>query len=165
MSKIPVLIVTLLVLLALGGATIAMADANRNFAAPLSGREEVPPVDTNGTGVAKFQLNKDGDALSFKLNVANTDDVTQSHIHCGPAGQNGPVVVFLYGPGPTVSPNGTLSEGTITGADIIPRPASPECPGGVADFDDLIEKMNDGGAYVNVHTVVNPGGEIRGQVK
>jgi hypothetical protein len=35
----------------------------------------------------------------------------------------------------------------------------------VANLDDVIEKMNSGGAYVNVHTVANPGGEIRGDIK
>jgi hypothetical protein len=159
-----VIVFALVALIALGSA-IALAGENRNFVAPLSGGQEVPPVDTNATGVAKFKLNKAGDELGFKVNVANIEDVTQAHIHCGPAGVNGPVVAFLYGFGPTVSPNGTLAEGTITDADIIPRPDSPACPGGVADLDDLIDKMNTGGAYANVHTVANPGSEIRGQIK
>ena len=73
-------------------------------------------------------------------------------------------MVFLYGLGPTVSPNGLLSEGTITNANVIPRPNSAACPGGVANLDDVIEKMNNGGAYVNVHTVAKPGGEIRGDI-
>ena len=75
---------------------------------------------------------------------------------------NGPIVVFLYGLGPTVSPNGILSQGTIT--SVIPRPDSPACPGGIATLADLIAKLESGDAYVNVHTVVKPGGEIRGQV-
>jgi hypothetical protein len=91
--------------------------------------------------------------------------VTQSHIHCGTPGVNGPIVVFLYGFGPTVAPNGVLSEGTITNANVIPRPDSAACPGGVATLDDVLEKMATGGAYVNIHTVVLPGGEIRGDIR
>ena len=79
-----------------GQSSAARTDA-RNFAAPLSGSQEAPPVETKGTGVAKFKLSKDGGELSFKLNVAHIDNVTQSHIHLGARGTNGPVVVFLFG--------------------------------------------------------------------
>lgn len=136
-----------------------------NFVAPLSGGEEVPPADTKGRGLSKFQLNKEGNALSFKLIAANIEGVTQAHIHCGAAGVNGPVVAFLYGfNADGISPNGVLSEGTITPADVILRPDSPQCPGGVANFDEMLAKMASGDAYVNVHTLVYPGGEIRGQI-
>ncbi len=157
--------VTLLILLALFVTTgaVSMSD-QRNFVAPLSGDQEVPPNDSQGTGVAKFKLSEDGTELSYKLIVANIDNVTQAHIHCGAEGVNGPVVAFLFGfvaDGVTV--NGVLAEGTIT--TVIPRPDSPACPGGVADFDDLLAKMRSGDAYVNVHTVEIPPGEIRGQIQ
>lgn len=157
--------VTLLILLALFVTTgaVSMSD-QRNFVAPLSGDQEVPPNDSQGTGVAKFKLSEDGTELSYKLIVANIDNVTQAHIHCGAEGVNGPVVAFLFGfvaDGVTV--NGVLAEGTIT--SVIPRPDSPACPGGVADFDDLLAKMRSGDAYVNVHTVELPPGEIRGQIQ
>jgi hypothetical protein len=145
-------------------ATAAGATENRNFVAVLSGGEEVPAVDTHAHGLAHFQLNQDGNELAFKLIVANIEDVVASHIHCGTEGVNGPVVAFLYA-GPVVSPDGILAQGTVTAADVIPRPDSPACPGGVATFDDLIAKMQSGGAYTNVHTVVNPGGEIRGEIR
>lgn len=136
----------------------------RNFTAHLSGDNEVPPVETKGTGQAIFKLSKDGTELSYKLIVANIDEVTQSHIHCGPDGVNGPVIVFLFGLEPDgVNVNGVLAEGTITG--VIPRPDSEACMGGVANFDNLLEKMRSGEAYVNVHTLSHPGGEIRGQIQ
>ena len=131
---------------------------NRNFVAPLDGGQENPPVDTNATGVAKFQLSKDGSSLGFKLIVANIEDVVASHIHCGAVGVNGSVGVTLFSGGPT-SANGTLAEGTIT---------APNDPNGCgwADLDAVLAAMESGGAYVNVHTFpANPGGEIRGQIK
>lgn len=141
------------------GLTASAGGNGTRWAAPLSGSEEVPPVDLNGTGVAKFKLSKDGDSISYKLNVANIDNVIASHIHLAPAGQNGSVVAFLFGPAPGgVNVNGTLAEGTITAADLV-GPLSG------ASLDDLVAAMESGGAYVNVHTVVNPGGEIRGQIK
>lgn len=160
-------VLAIVAVLALGAATIASANPGHNPVAPLSPAQEVPPVeDSNGTGVAKFKLNKAGDELAFKLIVANIDDVTQAHIHCGPAGANGSVVAFLFGfADPAVNVNGPLAQGVLTNADVIARPDSDVCPGGVADFDDLIQQISEGNAYVNVHTIDNPGGEIRGQIK
>lgn len=136
-----------------------------NFVAPLKGREEVPPVDTKATGLAKFQLSKDGTQLDYKLIASNIQGVTQAHIHCGAPGVNGPVVIFLFGFDPAgVDSNGILAQGTLTAAGLIPQPDSPVCPGGIADFEDLIDRLMSGGAYANVHTLVHPGGEIRGHI-
>ncbi|MGH7321046.1 MAG: CHRD domain-containing protein [Candidatus Rokuibacteriota bacterium] len=114
-------------------------------------------TEAHGTCVA-------GTELSFKLIVANIEDINQAHIHCGAAGVAGPVVAFLYGLNPVVSPDGILSEGTVTAASVIPRPDSVACPGGVANFAALLAKMQSGDAYVNVHTLANLAGEIRGQI-
>ena len=57
---------------------------------------------SQGQAQAIFHLSEDGTELDFKLIASNIVDVTQSHIHCGLPGVNGPVVVFLYGLGPTV---------------------------------------------------------------
>jgi hypothetical protein len=156
---------TLIVLFTLF-ATVGTAAAgdNRNFVAHLNGEGEVPATTSLGQGQAIFHLSQDGTQLEFKLIAANIVDVAQAHIHCGTPGVNGPVVVFLYGFGPVVSPDGVLSEGTITAANVIPRPSSAACPGGVANFNDLIEKLRNGGAYVNAHTIIHPGGEIRGEI-
>lgn len=137
-----------------------------NFRAHLSGKSEVPPAATNAQGQVIFQL-RDGE-LSFKLIAANINNILQAHIHCGSAGVNGPVVAFLYPPGPPpmLIPGrfaGVLSTGTLTNADVRPAPDSDLCPGGVGDFDDLIAKMRAGETYTNVHTTAFPGGEIRGQ--
>ena len=131
------------------------ASAGVNFVAPMSGDEEVPPVESQATGVAKFKLREEG--LVFKVNVANIEDVVASHIHCGAVGVNGPVGVTLFAGGP-VSVNGTLAEGVITAPD-----EGNEC--GWTDLEAVLAALESGNTYVNVHTVANPGGEIRGQVK
>lgn len=142
---------------------------NRNFRAHLSGSEEVPPADTRGQGQAIFQLSKDGTELTYKLIAANIENITQAHIHCGAAGVNGPVVVFLYPAAPPAELiperfNGVLAEGVRTNDNVISRPDSDECPGGVVNFNELMAKIRSGDAYVNVHTLQYPGGEIRGQI-
>ncbi len=144
----------------------------QTFVAPHSGDQEVAdvPVVTRARGQAVFQLNKEGTELRYRLIVANIENVLQAHIHCGAAGVNGPVVAFLYPDGPpaVLIPgrlNGILATGVITADDVIARPDSEACPGGVANFDELVEKLRTGGAYSNVHTEQYPPGEIRGQIR
>ena len=138
----------------------AQASTNRNFVAPMDGGQEVPAVDTNATGVAKFKVSKDGSSIEFKVNVANIDNVFAAHIHCAAAGSNGPVGVTLFvTPPPNLGAvNGTLSQGTIVAPDT-----GNSC--GWSDVSDVISALESGDTYVNVHTLPGtPSGEIRGQI-
>jgi hypothetical protein len=149
---------SLVAVLAVGAFLVILAPAawaSGNFQAPMSGGEEVPEVETQATGVAKFKLREAG--LAFKLNVANIENVFAAHVHCGAVGTNGPVGVTLF-IGEPASVNGTLAEGVITEPD----------PGnlcGWVDLDDVLAAMENGGTYANAHTTANAGGEIRGQIK
>ena len=70
------------------------------FGASLTGAEEVPPVATDASAVAQFVLNSDG-TLSFELRATGPiQNATAAHIHLGARRQNGPVVLFLFGPTP-----------------------------------------------------------------
>lgn len=136
--------------------------AARNFVAPLEGAQEVPPVETRARGMAHFQLSRDGSEISYRLIVANIEDVLMAHIHLAPAGQNGGVVVWLYPDGPPPQliegrSDGVLATGTITSSDLVGSL-------GGETLDALLDEIRNGGAYVNVHTSANPGGEIRGQI-
>jgi hypothetical protein len=151
-----------------------------NFGTPLSAAEEVMPAgvtnDSKARGSSIFQLNADGTELSYRLIVANIENVFMAHIHQGPAGANGPVVVWLYpsttpGPGPLGAGriDGVIAEGTITAANLVgPLTGQPLAA--------LVDLLTGGNAYVNVHTNDGvaptntgpgdfPGGEIRGQAE
>ena len=141
-------------------ATALTATAKqKSFSTHLSGSNEVPPVETRAQGEVQFLLNEEGSELTYRLMVANIENVRAAHIHSAPAGVNGPVVVLLFG-GPTTSgrTNGVLSEGILT-ADELTGPLEG------MTIADLVQLIHDVGAYVNVHTVAHPGGEIRGQLK
>jgi hypothetical protein len=170
---------------------MASVGAPENHRTHLSGDQEVftpttedapTPADSHAQGQAIFQISKDGDSFEFKLIASNIENVVQAHIHCAPAGTNGPVIVWLYPSptadspltGPTGRQDGVLAEGAIVSVHVRTT-SNPACPGGVATFDDVLEKMRTGNAYVNVHTNdgVDPpntgpgdfqGGEIRGQL-
>ena len=139
------------------GTTTAWA-ASRNHHTHLTGAGEVPAVVTGAQGQATFKIAKDGQSIEYKLNVSNMEAVVQAHIHVGPVDGTGPVVVFLFGPVPGgVDASGRLASGTFTAANLIgPLRGLP--------LSDLIAEIESGNAYVNVHTVANPPGEIRGQL-
>ena len=135
----------------------------RNFRAQLSGAQEVPPVETRARGQAVFQLSRDGQQLSYRVMVAQLENVTMGHIHLAPAGQNGPVVAWLYpaGPPPQLIPgttNGVLATGVITADDLVGPLEGASMAG-------LLEYLEAEGAYVNIHTEQFPAGELRGQIK
>lgn len=170
MKKKLLIVLLLFALLTIGVSTAAARGPRHTFHARLSGHAEVPPVASDAVGQALFRLNDDGEALHYRLLVRNIIDVTQAHIHCGPRGENGPVVAFLYPDAPPAQLipglfSGLLAQGVRTDANIVPQPDSPVCPGGVANLHDLISQMRHGNTYVNVHTLANPAGEIRGQIR
>ena len=132
-------------------------DNRRRFQANLSGSEEVPPVDTDASGIATFQANQAGTAVRFTLSVRDIEDVLAAHIHCAPTGENGPVGVTLFSGGP-VTVDRLLAHGTIHAPDN-----GNGC--GWATVADVIAALRSDDTYVNVHTAAHPPGEIRGQIK
>ncbi len=163
----------------------------KNHTTHLSGDQEVftpatpggpTPADSRAQGQAHFKVSNDRTSVDYKLMASNINNAFMAHIHCGVPGSNGPIVVWLYpstapAPGPPAGGrhDGVLAEGTFTAANVIARPDSPACPGGVASLDDLLAKINAKGTYVNVHTSDGddtptegpgdfPGGEVRGQL-
>ena len=53
-----------------------------NYRAHLSGQFEIPfVVDTKAQGQAVFQMKDDGVGMSYKVNVANLENITMAHIH------------------------------------------------------------------------------------
>jgi hypothetical protein len=131
----------------------ASAD-NSEFEADLDPGQEVDAVVSDGEGEAEFTVRRN--KVRFKL---EWDDLTSSavmaHIHCAEAGVNGPVGVTLF-----AKTKG--DDGRVKGSFKTPD-AGNDC--GWLTLGDVLAAMVSGNAYVNVHTVNFPGGEIRGQVE
>lgn len=139
--------------------TASTALAGDSWQAHCQARNEVHEVQSKGQCQALFKLTEDGTGLEYKVLASNLEFVTQSHIHMGPAGQNGPVVAFLFGfVAEGVNPNGLLAQGIITDSDLVGPLAG-------MTVDDLLDAMDAGNTYVNVHTQAYPPGEVRGQIK
>ncbi len=129
--------------------------AFRGFRAQLTGDEQVPALDTAAMGNAVVRVTSNG--VAYTLVVNNAVNVVATHIHCAPAGVNGPIGVTLFAGGP-VTTNGVLAQGPILAPDV-----NNAC--GWVDLDDLVAAMESGDTYVNVHTLANLPGEIRGQLR
>ena len=143
--------------------TEAVAD-HLSFSTELSGAQEEPGVITSTGGSASFDFNSALSEVSFDLRVFGSG-ITQAHLHCAPAGVNGPIVVFLFGPVDAgTNLIGTPIQGTISNDDIIPTEDNPSCGRIINNVASLFAAMRAGGIYVNVHSSNNPSGVVRGQV-
>jgi hypothetical protein len=125
-------------------ASLALASSVRTdrFIALLDRRSEVPsPKGVSVLASGRFTAQLNGTKLSWKLTFKRlTGNATAAHIHLANKGKAGPVAVSLCGP----CNSGMKGTATVTAA--------------------VVSAMKKGGAYVNVHTVKNPAGEIRGQI-
>lgn len=139
---------------------------SRNFRTHLSSKNVVThDSESKGQGQAVFQLNKDGDALGYKLNVANLENIIGAHIHHAPAGQHGPIVIPLFGDPFVKTPvtvDGTLAQGTITSSDLQQASEKYSSSG---DFETFLSRIRKDEMFVLVHTTENVPGAIRGQIR
>jgi hypothetical protein len=147
------LAISLCLLLSLALAGCGDDDDNKEtYTATLNGASEVPPTTSTATGTAT--ITRDGNTLSFDIQVNGITAVVAAHIHSGTATANGPIRVTLFSGPTTGALSGRLVQGSATSTDVT----------GIT-FDALLAEMQSGGAYVNVHTTANPGGEIRGTIQ
>jgi hypothetical protein len=140
------------------------------FTAILLPANEVPPVtnaDATASGTMQLTMTVTRDAANtitgatydFQVNVtgfpANTR-LTGAHIHAAPAGANSGVVVGV----PLTAADAALATGqaTITKTGLSAQNAANAATVAQNIFN------NPSGNYFNVHTTVNGGGAIRGQL-
>ena len=127
---------------ALAAAFVTSASAATvDYRAKLSGRSEVPKVDSKGKGKLDASFDSTSKELKYTLTFEGlSGPATAAHFHAGETGKNGAVVV------------------PITGAD------KGSFEGSATLTDAQAADMLAGKWYVNVHTAANKAGEIRGQL-
>ncbi len=155
-----ILVITLAVAITAGIAGISFNSNSAVFAvtavkytAKLSGQNEVPIVNTTATGISQFKLLSK--SVAFSVNATGIQGVTGGHIHIGKPGQNGPVVATLINS--PVATSKVAASGKIIASAL-------EGPLKGKKLTDLVSAMKKGNAYVNIHTVKHPNGEIRGDI-
>src|SRR5260221_13479380 len=106
------------------------------------GQEKPIPKGTKLGASGRFTATLNGTTLTWKLTFKHLSGAAiAAHIHMGARKVAGPIIVPLC---PSTCTSPASGAGTLTAAQIT----------------DLLA----GKYYVNVHTVKNPGGEIRGQI-
>src|SRR5690349_5942449 len=133
---------SLLVAIFTAGCLSAASAATIDYRATMSGKSEVPPTNSTGSGDVLATLNTDTKQLNYTMTYMGlTGPATAAHFH-GPAdaGQNAGVAVPIGNNPPSPS------SGTVTLTD-------PQ-----------MKDLEAGKWYANVHTADNKGGEIRGQL-
>lgn len=138
--------------------------------ANLSGSQEVPTVNTPGTGFASVSFDDVTNLLSVQTTFANLlGNTTVSHIHCcAPLGTNAGVATTTPSfPGfPTGVTSGSYSQSfDLTQASSF-NAAFITANGGTVGSarTAFVNGLLGGRAYFNIHTNLFPGGEIRGQL-
>ena len=116
----------------------------------LSGAQEVPPADLDGSGTGVVQVkNKKGIVCVLLKKIANIGAATMAHIHEGAVGVDGPIVQTLFTPvlkGKKYQKSKTC---------VTPGPGSALVVG---------LRDNPSNYYLNVHNNAFPGGAIRAQI-
>ena len=129
-----------------------LSEAPEVFVAVLSGAYEAPAVDTHATGTAELTLV--GARLHYQLHVDSIRDVTGAYIHIGAAGEAAPAVADVFDGVKAGPVSGVLSSGTL----------EPVALHGTT-MHQLVRALQQDDAYVTVHTLAHPGGELRGQLR
>jgi hypothetical protein len=127
--------------------------------ATLSPGEETPALLSGAVGSADIGVDVAARELSVTLRVFNLPTAsTAGHIHVGPRGVAGPVVLdFPNIPGRTGDFTLVFR---LSQSALRPNPAI-----GINTMEDVIQAITGGNAYVNIHSTTNPAGEIRGQIQ
>ncbi len=115
---------------------------------PMSGLQEVPAKIVAATGNIDAYYNRNTRTLSYKVYwMGLSGPIVGFHIHgSAQKGVNAPIIQNFSG-------YSTAVQGVFSGSVL---------------FDGIIFKEEDlfkGQYYINIHTALNPGGEIRGQLE
>ena len=134
-----VVLVTAVALVPIVGAD----NGGRPFTTTLTGAAEVPgPGDPDGAGTARLSLNPGQGEVCYELSVSGIAPAVAAHVHVGPAGLAGPVVIPLAAP-----TDGSSSACASASRELV-----------------LAIIQNPQNYYVNVHNAEYPAGALRGQL-
>jgi hypothetical protein len=156
--------VPLILVLALGVSAMASGtNGSFSFGAKLRGYEETPlTINSNGTG--QFRATPTSTGFSYTLTYSGLgSNAVAAHIHLGQRATTGGVAIPLCGaPKPACPPTGGIVTGTISASDVQAIATQGLAAGDLAA---VVRAIRAGFAYVNVHTLTFPSGEIRGQIR
>jgi hypothetical protein len=129
--------VALAAVLLLGPGLALAADSK----VTLTGKEEVPAVETQATGSGTIKVGADK-SVTGSIKTKGIDGIA-AHIHQAASGKNGPPIISL--------------EKSAEGEWSVPKDSKLS--------DEQLAAYKAGELYVNVHSAAHKNGEIRAQLK
>ena len=152
--------IAVMVLTILAVASMMMRSARADivvFQAQLLPSNEVPPVtnaDQNASGQVTVVIDTTNNTSRFDwgVNGVAAPSIILSHVHEAPAGVNGSVRIDSG-----ISPASPIP--VVNGSALFSK-------SGIATAPDVIQRIlaNPSGFYFNIHSTLNPGGVVRGQL-
>ncbi|RPJ03863.1 MAG: CHRD domain-containing protein, partial [Deltaproteobacteria bacterium] len=122
-----------------------IAQGQVQITVPMSGAQEVPPVASPGMGTGLLMFDPVGGTISGSVSFSGLTSATAAgHIHQAASGINGPVIIPMTG-----------GIGVTAGTMTLPMTALTPLQ---------LAALRNNELYINIHTMTNPGGEIRGQI-
>lgn len=158
------------------------SDGSKTFDALLTGNEQVPASISTGGGIAKFKLNKAGNALSYTINIGGldfgallgkaaqtvdtSDDVQAVNFRIGAKGTNGSIGLDIGNSKQDPDWKATInSDGSTTISGVWNTTDASTQP--LSNFISSLQAATPGDStqlYINVDTQGSPNGAIRGQI-
>jgi hypothetical protein len=136
------------------------------FTVQLSPANENPPItnaESTGKGTAVITIHTDTNTVDFSISMdgfpPNTN-VILAHIHPGATGTNGPAQIGVTGLSATTPLLLTSGKGTFTAMAV---PAAGDATTAASRITSILAAPQT--YYFNVHTSVNGGGVMRGQLQ
>jgi hypothetical protein len=152
-----VVLVAAAAIIMMGLTAPAQAETIR-FTALLSGGNETPVILTGAFATATVELDTTSQTVSWVIDVFNLPSgINNAHFHVAGVGIAGPTVVNI--PFTANQSNDFRLSGSATSANLNVRAEQ-----GIRSWDDFMQSLVGEQTYLNIHTTVNGGGEIRGQV-
>ena len=155
-------VLALTVLLVTGGVATAK-QTTVTLTARLSGAQEVPAADPDGSGKAFVMIDVEAGEVCFDIkSLSDVGAPNRGHIHEGAAGVNGPIVVPFFEL--RIPPADPGAPATDPRNDALESGRLMDCvPGDPVVLARIV--ANPGGFYVNVHNARFPGGALRCQLE
>jgi hypothetical protein len=138
------------------------------YDASLNGATEIPGTGSPGTGFATITIDTIADTMNVQESFSGLEaGTTASHIHCcavQPATVGVATTVPTFPNFPLGVTSGTYDDTLDMTSLASYNPAFVTANGGTVPsaFAVLLAGLNDGEAYINIHTTMFPTGEIRG---
>ena len=145
-----------------GSVAVPASAQTFTLTATLTGQGEATQttngINTGAFGSATVIVDMTARTVTYSVSVFNLPSgVIASHIHVGAVLTPGPTVVN-FAP-PLTASNDFTFVGTVKDTEFTIRANQ-----GIRSADDMFQAIIGENSYVNVHSAVNPGGEIRGQL-